>query len=40
VQANQRPIVNVVAVVIVLLTAIPICLSQRFGGEEAGASAL
>jgi putative spermidine/putrescine transport system permease protein len=39
-QANQRPIVNVVAVAIVLLTAVPIYLSQRFGGEESGASAL
>ena len=39
-QANQRPIVNVVAVAIILLTAIPIYLSQRFGGEESGSSAL
>jgi putative spermidine/putrescine transport system permease protein len=39
-QANQRPIVNVVALVIVLLTAIPIYVSQRLGGEESGASVL
>ncbi len=38
-QANQRPIVNVVAVLIVLATAIPIYLSQRLAGEDS-ASAL
>ncbi len=33
-EANQRPIVNVVAVLIVLATAVPIYLSQRLAGED------
>ena len=39
-QANQRPIVNVVAVGILVLTVVPIYLSLRLGGEDSGASAL
>ncbi len=31
---NQRPIVNVVAVVVILLSAIPIYLAQRLAGTE------
>ncbi len=31
---NQRPIVNVVAVVVILLSAIPIYLAQRLAGSE------
>ncbi len=32
---NQRPIVNVVAVVVIVLSAIPIYLAQRLAGSEA-----
>jgi putative spermidine/putrescine transport system permease protein len=33
-EANQRPIVNVVAIGILALTAIPVYLSQRLAGED------
>jgi putative spermidine/putrescine transport system permease protein len=33
-QPNQRPIVNVVAVVVILLSIIPIYLAQRLAGSE------
>jgi putative spermidine/putrescine transport system permease protein len=33
-QANQRPIVNVVAVFVILLSAIPVYVSQRLAGSE------
>ena len=35
---NQRPIVNVVAVVVILLSAIPIYLAQRLAGSESPAT--
>ena len=31
---NQRPIVNVVAVLVILLSAIPIYIAQRLAGTE------
>ncbi len=31
---NQRPIVNVVAVVVILLSAIPVYLAQRLAGGD------
>jgi len=34
---NQRPIVNVVAVVVILLSAIPVYLAQRISTDPAGA---
>ena len=34
---NQRPIVNVVAVVVILLSAIPVYLAQRWQAETAAA---
>jgi len=34
-QANQRPIVNVVAVVVIILSVIPVYLAQRLAGAEA-----
>lgn len=34
---NQRPIVNVVAVIVVLLSAIPIYLAQRLSGSDSSA---
>ena len=36
-QANQRPIVNVVAVFVILISAIPVYLSQRLAGGESNA---
>jgi putative spermidine/putrescine transport system permease protein len=33
-QANQRPIVNVVAVAIIVLSAVPVYLAQRLAGAE------
>jgi putative spermidine/putrescine transport system permease protein len=35
-QANQRPIVNVVAVLVILLSAIPVYAAQRLSLSEAG----
>ncbi|HEX8938728.1 MAG TPA: ABC transporter permease [Candidatus Limnocylindrales bacterium] len=37
-QANQRPIVNVVAVAMILLSSIPVYLAARLTGEPAGVS--
>ncbi len=34
-QANQRPIVNVVAVIVLILSTIPVYLAQRLAGAEA-----
>ena len=36
---NQAPIVNVVAVVIILLSAVPVYLASRLSGESTGVSA-
>jgi putative spermidine/putrescine transport system permease protein len=33
---NQRPIVNVVAVIVIILSAIPVYLAQRLAGPESG----
>ena len=38
-QANQRPIVNVVALFVILLSTIPVYISQRLVGAEATAGA-
>jgi putative spermidine/putrescine transport system permease protein len=35
---NQRPIVNVVAVIVIILSAIPVYLAQRLAGPDSGAS--
>jgi putative spermidine/putrescine transport system permease protein len=37
-QANQRPVVNVVAVVVIILSVIPVYIAQRLAGAEAGAT--
>lgn len=37
-QANQRPIVNVVAIVLILLSAIPVYLANRVSSESVGIS--
>lgn len=37
---TQAPVVNVVAVVLVVLSILPVWLAQRIGGREAGASRL
>ena len=34
-QANQRPIVNVVAVIVILLSTVPVYIAQRLAGTEA-----
>jgi putative spermidine/putrescine transport system permease protein len=38
-QPNQRPIVNVVALFVILLSIIPVYISQRLVGAEATAGA-
>lgn len=35
---NQAPVVNVIAVVLVVLSILPVWLAQRIGGEDAGTS--
>ena len=35
---NQRPIVNVVAVVVVVLSVIPVYLAQKLAGTEAAST--
>ena len=37
---NQAPVVNVVAVVLVVLSMVPVWLAQRLGGAEAAESRL
>ena len=37
---NQGPVVNVVAAVLVLVSVVPIYLSQRLSGESAGGGRL
>ena len=35
---NQRPVVNVVAVVVILLATIPVYLAQRLAGAQAAST--